>query len=197
MPTIILLGLSGSLAKYGLFIGIAIAAAVLAFRHWAKTENGRLILDRTKIKVPVFGPIFLNSAVSRFCRILGTLMRNGVPLLKALNISSDSSGNVVLASAIRQSSSNVSSGESLSTPLADCGLIPSNIMAMIAVAEESNNLENVLNNVANTVDRKIGRQLDTMVRLIEPALLVVLGGAVLFVIVALLLPVFEMSTQMG
>jgi len=195
--TIALLAISDFIGGYGLLIAIAIATIVICFRYWSRTEGGRLWIDRTKIRIPVFGPIFLNSAVSRFCRILGTLMRNGVPLLKALDVSSDSAGNVVLSSAIRQSSDNISSGETLSGPLSECGLIPSNIMAMISIAEESNNLEKVLNNVANTVDRKIGRQLDAMVRLIEPALLVVLGGAVLFVIVALLLPVFEMSTQMG
>ena len=149
------------------------------------------------MRVPVFGPIFLNGAVSRFSRILGTLMRNGVPLLRALKISSESSGNVVLGSAIKRSAENISSGESLSGPLSDCGLIPRNVMAMIAIAEESNNLEEVLGNVADGIDRKIARQLDTMVRLIEPALLMVMGSAILFVIVALLLPVFEMSTQMG
>jgi type II secretory pathway component PulF len=195
--TIALLAISDFIGRFGVVLAIAIASAVIGFRYWARTADGRLWIDRTKIRVPVFGPIFLNSAVSRFCRILGTLMRNGVPLLKALDVSSDSAGNVVLSSAIRKSSENISSGETLSGPLSESGLIPSNIMAMITIAEESNNLEKVLHNVANTVDRKISRQLDTMVRLIEPALLVVLGGAVLFVIVALLLPVFEMSTQMG
>ena len=84
-----------------------------------------------------------------------------------------------------------------SAPLKKCGLIPVNIMAMISIAEEANNLERVLGNVADGIDKKVARQLDTMVRLIEPALLMVMGSAVLFVIVALLLPVFEMSTSMS
>ncbi|MBX3439851.1 MAG: type II secretion system F family protein [Planctomycetaceae bacterium] len=195
--TVALLWLSDTLGRFGVLIAAALAGAVYGIRRWARTTNGRRLVDRWKIRLPVFGPIFLNGAVSRFCRILGTLMRNGVPLLKSLEISSESSGNVVLGTAIRESAENVSSGESLSTPLANCGLFPSNVMAMIAVAEESNNLEVVLNNVADVIDRKISRQLDTMVRMIEPALLMVMGSAVLFVIVALLLPVFEMSTTMG
>lgn len=193
--TIVLLWLSDTLGRYGLLIAGALAAAVYGIRRWIKTPDGRRLLDAYKIRLPVFGSIYLNGSVSRFCRILGTLLRNGVPLLKALQISSDSSGNVVLGQAIRESAENVSSGESLSAPLASCGLLPSNVMAMIAVAEESNNLEVVLHNVADGIDRKISRQLDTMVRLIEPALLMVMGSAVLFVIVALLLPVFEMSTS--
>ena len=118
-------------------------------------------------------------------------------MLKALEISSDSAGNVVLSKAIRDSAENISSGATLSEPLSACGLIPGNVMAMISIAEEANNLENVLNNIADGIDKKVARQLDAMVRLIEPALLMVMGGAVLFVIVALLLPVFEMSTSMS
>ena len=85
----------------------------------------------------------------------------------------------------------------LAKPLAECGLIPRPIMAMISVAEESNNLDNVLVNVADTVDRKTVQSLDVMVRLIEPIMLLVMGSLILFVMMALLLPVFEMSTQMG
>ena len=116
-------------------------------------------------------------------------------MLKALEISSDSSGNVVLSTAIRDSAENVSSGATLSEPLAACGLIPGSVMAMISIAGEANNLEDVLTKIADGLDRKISRQLDTMVRLIEPALLMIMGSAVLFIIVALLLPVFEMSSS--
>ena len=195
--TIVLLWLSDFLGRFGILLLIALCGAFLGARRWAVSETGRTTLDRVRMRVPVFGPIFLNGAVSRFSRILGTLLRNGVPLLKALSISSESSGNVVLGAAISRSAENISSGDSLSGPLSDCGLIPRNVMAMIAIAEESNNLEQVLGNVADSLDRRIARQLDTMVRLIEPALLMVMGSAILFVIVALLLPVFEMSTQMG
>ena len=195
--TIVLLWLSDFLGRFGILLLIAMCGAVAGARRWAVSGAGRTTLDRVRMQVPVFGPIFLNGAVSRFSRILGTLLRNGVPLLRALDISSESSGNVVLGAAIRRSAENISAGDTLSGPLSDCGLIPRNVMAMIAIAEESNNLEQVLGNVADNLDRKIARQLDTMVRLIEPALLMVMGSAILFVIVALLLPVFEMSTQMG
>lgn len=195
--TVTLLWLSDFLGRYGLLLLAAAVAAFLWLRKAARTENGRLFADQWKLKIPVFGPIFLNSAVSRFCRVLGTLLRNGVPLLKSLEISSDSAGNYVLARAIRASAENVSSGETLARPLAGCGLIPTNVMAMISVAEESNNLDVVLVNIADTLDRKIARQLDVMVRLVEPMMLLVMGGVILFVLVALLLPVFDMSQTMG
>jgi len=195
--TIALLWMSDTLGRFGVLIGLGCAGIIYAIRRWKGTAAGRRLVDRWKLRMPLLGPLFLNTAVARFCRILGTLLRNGVPLLKALDISSDSAGNVQLADAIRNSAQNVSTGESLSQPLARCGLIPRNVMAMIAIAEESNNLDGVLNNIADNVDRKTARQLDMLVRLVEPALLMVMGSAVLFVIVALLLPVFEMSTSMG
>jgi general secretion pathway protein F/type IV pilus assembly protein PilC len=166
-------------------------------RRAAWTERGRRLVDRWKLKIPLAGKIFLGYAISRFCRVLGTLLRNGVPLLKALEISSDSTGNSVLAGAIRESAENISSGDTLARPLADCGLIPRPIMAMISVAEESNNLDDVLVNIADGIDRKNARQLDVMVRLVEPIMLLVMGGLIMFVLVALLLPVFDMSASMG
>ncbi len=129
--------------------------------------------------------------------MLGTLLRNGVPILKALRISSASTGNRLLARAIRDSAENVSAGESLSRPLAVSGLIPPNIMAMISVAEEANTLDTVLLNVADRIDQRIQRQLAMMVRLVEPMMLVLIGGVVLFILVALLLPIFDMSTAVG
>ncbi|NLY00446.1 MAG: type II secretion system F family protein [Rhodopirellula sp.] len=197
IATVVLLGMSDGLSRYGLFlIGVAVAAIAWG-RRWAAAEKSRMLIDRWKLKIPVAGKIYLGFAVSRFCRVLGTLLKNGVSLLRALEISSDSAGNRVLAEAIRASAENISSGETLSRPLAACGLIPRPVMAMISVAEESNNLDAVLINVADGIDRTTSRQLDIMVRLAEPALLMVMGGVILFVLVALLLPVFEMSANMS
>jgi type II secretory pathway component PulF len=196
VPTIVLLWLSDFLGRFGVLILIALGGLLVVLRKWAASDSGRTSVDRWKLRLPVFGPIFLNTAISRFSRVLGTLLRNGVPLLKALEISSESAGNRLLSEAIKNSAENISSGDTLSKPLSDCGLFPKPIMAMIGVAEESNNLENVLVSVADGLDRKISRQLDIMVRLIEPVLLLVMGSAILFIIVALLLPVFEMSTSL-
>ncbi|NUQ62644.1 MAG: type II secretion system F family protein [Pirellulales bacterium] len=197
IATVALLGLSDGLSRYGVFLLAGAAGAIAWVRRWAATERARMLIDRWKLKIPVAGKIFLGFAVSRFCRVLGTLLKNGVPLLRALEISSESAGNRVLAQAIRASAENISSGETLSRPLANCGLIPRPVMAMISVAEESNNLDEVLINVADGIDRNNSRHLDIMVRLAEPALLLVMGGIILFVLVALLLPVFEMSATMG
>ena len=196
-PTVALLGLSGFLRRFGLLLAVALGAGAVWLHRALRTDRGRAIADRVKLKLPVAGAILLQLAVARFCRVLGTLLRNGVPLLRALEISGDSTGNRVLAGAIRSSAENVTSGESLSRPLAACGLFPKPVMAMIAVAEEANTLDTVLVGIAETLDRKIFRQLDVMVRMIEPMMLVVMGGVILFILLALLLPVFDMNAAMG
>ncbi|MBN2022506.1 MAG: type II secretion system F family protein [Pirellulales bacterium] len=195
--TVILLAISDFLGRYGVLVLMAVGGLVAWLRAAAARPRGRALVDRAKIKLPLVGPIFLGAALSRFCRVLGTLLKNGVPLLKSLQISSESAGNVVLAQAIRASAENISSGERLAQPLAACGLFPRSIMAMITIAEESNNLDEVLINVADGIDRKTSRQLDVMVRMVEPVMLLVMGCLIGFVMVALLLPVFDMSSAMN
>ena len=197
LPTVILLGVSDTLSHYGLVLGIVAAGLFLWLRKLLRSERGRVFVDRWKLKIPVFGPIFHGYAVSRFCRILGTLLRNGVPLLRALEISRDSAGNRVLSEAIRGAAENVTAGETLSGPLAGCGLVPRPVMAMIRVAEEANNLDDVLVGIADGIDRDTARQIDIMVRLAEPTMLLVMGMMIGFVLVALLLPVFDTMTTMG
>ena len=142
----------------------------------------------------VFGSIYLSLAIARFCRVLGTLLHNGVPILKSLEISRDATGNYVLSDAIQQASENISSGDTLATPLAASGLFPTTVVEMIAVAEESNSLETVLVDIADSTERQTERRLDLMVRLLEPIMLLILAGVVLFVVIALLLPIFKMSS---
>jgi general secretion pathway protein F/type IV pilus assembly protein PilC len=193
LATILLLGISDFLIKYGLLVLIGVAAAAYGVRRLLHSPQGRRFSDRWKLRLPIAGKIFHNSAISRFCRVLGTLLHNGVPILKALDISSGSVGNQLLSEAIRNSAENISSGQTLSAPLADCGLIPPSTMAMIRVAEESNSLDTVLVNIADGIDKQVERQLTMMVRFVEPVMLVIIGIAILFVLVALLLPVFDMS----
>ena len=146
------------------------------------------------LKVPVVSGIYLSMAVSRFCRVLGTLLTNGVPIVRSLEISADSTGNRVLSTAVREAAENISAGESLATPLAASGHFPADVVEMIAVGEQSNNLENVLPHIADTLERDTWRRLDLFVRLLEPLMLVMLAGVVLIVVIALLVPVLKMST---
>ena len=165
--------------------------AVIYFfvRLQLNTPAGRLFADKMKLKIPLFGGIIRSLAVSRFCRVLGTLMHNGVPILRALDISSEASGNKVLAESITQATDNITAGESLSVPLEASGHFPRNVTEMISVAEESNTLDSVLVNIAENMERQTTRRLELMVKLIEPLLLMIMAGVVLVIVIALLMPI--------
>lgn len=189
-----LLWLSAMMQSYGIFVAAGLVAVIAVIYTRAKTNEGRLLLDKLRLKVPVVSGIYLSMAVSRFCRVLGTLLTNGVPIVRSLEISADSTGNRVLSTAVREAAENISAGESLATPLAASGQFPADVVEMIAVGEQSNNLEHVLPHIADTLERDTWRRLDLFVRLLEPLMLVLLAGVVLVVVIALLVPVLKMST---
>lgn len=188
-----LLWFSKSLKSWGLLVLLGAVMALVAVRAKLATEEGRVLRDRVKLKLPLLGPVFLSLAVARFCRVLGTLLRNGVPILKSLEISRETSGNLVLAGAILDALENISAGQSLATPLGASGHFPATVVEMISVAEESNTLDKVLVEIADGLEKQTSRRLDLAVRLLEPILLLFLAGAVLFVVIALLMPVIKMS----
>jgi general secretion pathway protein F/type IV pilus assembly protein PilC len=180
---------------YILLAGIGLA--VFAYKRWSASQSGRLRLDGWRIRLPVVGSIYLNYALSRFTRILGTLLKNGIPILQALRIAKDSAGNKVLTQAIEQSAENIKGGDSLAAPLAACKHFPRDVVEMIAVGEESNSLDTVLVDIADGLDRRTSRQLDLFVRLLEPMMLLVMAAVTLLVVMALLLPIFKMSKTVG
>ena len=196
LPTVTdwLLSLSAMMQSYGLFIVAGLVVIGFFIRNRLRTDDGRMMLDKLRLKVPVVSGIYLSMAVSRFCRVLGTLLTGGVPIVRSLEISADSTGNRVLSAAVREAAENISAGESLAAPLAASGQFPADVVEMIAVGEQSNSLEKVLPHIADTLERDTWRRLDLFVRLLEPLMLVLLAGVVLIVVIALLVPVLKMST---
>ena len=192
--TVVLLFVSHALVKYGLLTGAVISALVVGLKKLLATERAKRFVDEWKLRIPLVGPIFHDTSVSRFCRVLGTLLHNGVPILRSLDISSSSAGNILLEEAIQGSAENISSGNLLSQPLAESGLIPPQVMAMIRVAEESNSLDDVLIKISDRMDQKTERKLDMLVRLIEPLMLLTIGAMVAFIIIGVLLPVFDINS---
>ncbi len=177
-----------------LAVGIPILIGLIIwFRFWSRTDQGRRIVDLVKIRVPVIGPIFEGFAVARFCRVLGTLLRNGVPILKSLEIAADAIGNKVIGDAVLQASENISSGQRLAEPLAASNCFPRSVVEMIAVAEESNTLDSVLLDISESLENRNWRALDLAVRFMEPGMLIVLGGIVLVLVLALMLPIMNMG----
>jgi type II secretory pathway component PulF len=195
LATELLLGFSNFLRSWWWVFAIAAVVALLALRSQLETEKGREIKDKWLLKLPMLGPILLSLAVARFCRVLGTLLKNGVPILKSMEISSAAAGNRVLTRAITKASENISSGQSLAAPLAASGHFPKVVIEMITVAEEANALDTVLVDIADGLEKRTSRRLDLVVRLLEPILLLVLAGIVLFVVIALLIPVIKMSSS--
>jgi general secretion pathway protein F/type IV pilus assembly protein PilC len=172
---------------------IALVILFIAWRMWVRTPNGRLLMDKIKIRIPAAGTLFLSLSLSRFTRILGTLLHNGIPILRSLEIAKDSTGNRVLTQAIEKSAENVTAGQKLAEPLGHCPFFPRDVVEMIAVAEESNNLENVLVEIADNMEKRTARQLELFVRLLEPAMLLVMGGIIGLTVFGLMLPIFKMG----
>lgn len=191
-----ILATSAIMRGYGLWIVGGVAGLVFLLRQQLRSERGRMLWAQVRLKMPMAGPILLQLAVARFCRVLGTLLQNGVPILRSLDISSDATGDRILAGAIRRATENISAGESLAGPLAASGHFPDMVVEMIAVAEQANNLEAVLLDIAETMERRTWRRLELAVRLLEPILLLALAGIVLLVVIALLMPVLKMSSTL-
>lgn len=188
-----LLFVSDSLRNYGLFILLGGVGAYFVIKSRLDTEEGRTWIDTWSLKVPMMGPIFQSFAVARLCRVLGTLLKNGVPILKSLEISREAAGNRVLSQAIADASENITAGASLAKPLAASGQFPKTVVEMIAVAEESNSLDRVLVEIADSLEKRTMQRLDLFVRLLEPVMLVLLAGVVLVVVIALLTPMMSMG----
>jgi general secretion pathway protein F/type IV pilus assembly protein PilC len=193
--TVVVVTISHMIGSWvGAVLGIVLALALFGFRAWAGTEGGRRKLDAVKLRIPGAGKIFVSLAISRFTRILGTLMHNGIPILQSLRIAKDSMGNKVLADAIEKSAENIKAGNSLAKPLGASGLFPNDIVEMVAVGEESNNLENVLINISVALEKRTTRALELFVKLLEPVLLLVMAFFIFIIVMALLLPVFKISS---
>ncbi len=195
--TKIVLGISAALRSNWVILLIVLAALGVAL--WRATTDpvwrGRLMA--LSLRLPVLGPLFRSLAVARFCRMLGTLLANGVPMLQSLSISRDAAGIPAMVAAIDHASESVRGGASLSGPLAESGLFTEDVIEMISVGEEANNLDAVLVKVAETAERQVERRLTIAVRLIEPMVLLMLALCVAFVAIALILPMLNLTQGIG
>src|SRR5690242_19222400 len=192
-----LMGFSHFVQSHWLMAIVIVVSTFWVIRRWLRTERGRLLADGWRLRLPGAGHIFLQLAIARFARILGTLLHNGIPILQSLRIAKDSTGNKVLTQAIEQSAENVTAGDSLAAPLAACKYFPRDVCEMVSVAEESNSLETVLINIADGLEKRTSRQLELFVRLLEPVMLLVMAAVTLLVVAGLLLPIFKMGSTVG
>ncbi len=193
LPTLILLRVSGFIQDYWILIAILIAGVVGGLRWFLRTPKGKEKWDRLKLELPVLGGIFRSAALSRFARTLGTLAQSGVSLLPALKIVETTIGNQVLGKLIAQVAEETRGGDSLAAPLRKLGIFPKTVVQMISVGEESGMLPEMLLKVADIEERHMRAHTKTMISLLAPILILVVGALVGFMVIALLLPIFNMS----
>lgn len=194
LVTIILIAISNFLKSFWWLILILLAVAVAAFKYMTTgTEGGKRQWDNAKLKIPVWGQINRKIAIARFSRTLATLLQSGVPLLAAMEIVRNVVNNIIIGEAIRKAGKDVEEGKGLSGPLAQSGIFPPLVTEMIAVGEQSGTLESMLNRIATAYETEAQANIMVMTSLLEPLMIVVMAILVAFIVVSILLPIFEMS----
>ncbi len=181
---------------YGLIALAVVVVGAIAVRRAARRPAVSRRIAELKTWMPVTGPLVRALAAARFCRMFGTMLANGIPVITAMQIAREASGNVLMEEAIEKATEAVRAGQPLATPLAESGLFPDDVVEMISVGESANNLDEVLITIAETIERRVDRLLTAAVRLVEPLLLLLIAGVVVVVALALILPMTQMRANM-
>jgi type IV pilus assembly protein PilC len=168
-----------------------------AYKGWASTTGGRRAIDTMKVKAPVFGPVTKMTIIARFARTLGTLLSSGVPILEALNIVRGSIPNVVLQDAVQSVHDAIKEGEGMAEPLGKSGIFDDMVVNMIDVGEETGELDKMLIRIADNYDQQVDVKLTALISILEPALIVVMGGAVAIIVFAIFLPMLKIVESIG
>ncbi len=191
LMTRVLITISDLFVKLFPVVIVLIVAAVILFRKWIATENGRSRWDVFKLRVPVFGGLVHKTALARFARTFGVLLSSGVPILEALEITKETAGNVVLSRGLEDVQAGVKIGEPIARPLEAHKVFPPMVTQMMAVGEESGALDTLLDKIADFYDQEVEATVNALTSLLEPLLIVVLGGIVGTMVIALYLPMFN------
>lgn len=193
LPTLILLRVSGFIHVYWPWILTGMALVAAGTRWFVRSPRGSEIWDGAKLRLPIIGSVFRAAALSRFARTLGTLTKSGVSLLPSLKIVENTIGNKVLGKLIAQVAEETRGGDSLAAPLRKLGMFPKTVVQMISVGEETGKLDEMLLKVADIEERHMRARTKTMISLLAPILILVVGALVGFMVIALLLPIFKIS----
>jgi general secretion pathway protein F len=195
--TVALIGFSNFISNNLIGLLIILGGAVFLILRFKKTDRGKQFFDRLTFKVPIFGKIGRMVAISRFTRTLGTLLGSGIPLLEALAIGEAVVGNSVYVQTLRNVRENVREGASLATPLRESGVFPPLVTRMIAVGEQTGEMEEMLVKIADIYDLQVETYVSTLTSLLEPVMILVIGVIIGFIVFAILMPIFELTSTIG
>jgi len=186
------LGISDAIANNTVVTGIVLALVIAAFTAFIKTRFGRQIWDQFKLKMPILGPVISKVAISRFTRTLGTLVSSGVPILQALTIVKETSGNVIVGNAVASVHESVKEGETITAPLEASKVFPPMVVSMVDVGEQTGALPEMLMKIADNFDEEVDNAVAAMTSLLEPVMIVFLAIIVGSIVIALFLPLIAL-----
>jgi general secretion pathway protein F len=193
IPTVILIAVTDFLGDYWWVILVVVGGSLLALRQYAATEKGHQNYNRMILRIPVMGKLLRTIVTTRFARTLAILLNSGIPLLQSMDIAKAVVNNVVISDAIESAEEAIREGESIAEPLRRSKVFPSMVTHMIAVGEKTGELEQMLFKVSEAYDNEVETTMSRMTSLLGPIVILVLGGVVLFIVLAILLPMFEMN----
>lgn len=191
-----LMGLSSLLTGFWWIIFPGIYGSYYGFRKYTKSEVGKPVWDKTKLKIPIVGNLIHKISVARFTRTFGTLLKSGVPILQAIEITGQTSGNYVIEMAMNKIQNSVREGESIGKPLEASGVFPPMVNQMVSVGEETGALDAMLEKIADFYDSEVETAVEALTSIIEPLMMVFVGAAVGFIMIAMYLPIFNMASAM-
>ncbi|MEX1366240.1 MAG: type II secretion system F family protein [Nannocystaceae bacterium] len=192
-PTRIVLAISHAITDNIVVFTLVTTATIVGFISIMRTKRGRYVFDTIILKVPVIGPVMRKIAVARFTRTLGTLLSSGVPILDALEIVARSAGNQVVCNAILHARLKISEGKDIASPLLETGVFPPMVVQMIGVGEQTGAMDDMLQKIADFYEDEVDAGVSAMTALLEPIMLVLLGGVVGGLLIAMYLPIFEVA----
>ena len=198
LPTRIVIAMSNFLGGWGGgIILLGIIALFIAFKKIRNTEKGRLYIDRFMLRTPIFGNLLRKVAIAKFTRTLGTLVSSGVPLLDGMDITAKTSGNKVIEHAVQESRISISEGKTIAEPLGETGVFPPMVVQMISIGESTGALDSMLGKIADFYDEEVNTAVEALTSMLEPLLMVFLGGSVGFIIIAMYMPIFGLANLIG
>jgi type IV pilus assembly protein PilC len=195
--TLFVLGVSDTIRNHFIMTSIAVASLVVIFMLFVRTKFGRRIFDKFKLKMPVVGPVVSKIAISRFTRTLGTLVSSGVPILQALTIVKETSGNVIVANAVGAVHDSVKEGETITAPLEASGVFPPMVISMVDVGEQTGALPEMLLKISDNFDDEVDNAVAAMTSLLEPIMIVFLAVVVGSIVIAMFLPLIDLMNNLG